>query len=212
MNNQRNDVLYLASQSSSRQKLLALAEIPFCLIEHTSSEELVNNTLSFGDYVQAIAHDKMRCVQLPAVYDLDREFLYVLTADTLAQVKKTGIILGKPKDREEGVRMLRLMQHEVVAVVTGCCLHKYTKKRDHWGLSAQKLWATGADALFNVDDGSIDRYFEKLPEALYGCGAGIIEGYGQLFLQSINGSYTAVLGLPLFELRKELLALGFKFK
>ncbi len=210
MNNKGNDILYLASQSSSRQKLLTLARIPFCVMAHTSNEELVNdNPVSFGDYVQAIARDKMHCVELPSIDDVEREFLYVLTADTLAQIKKTGVILGKPKDRVDGVRMLRLMQHELVEVVTGCCLHKYIKKSGHWELDVQKLWVTGAEVAFTVDDDSIDRYFEMLPEALYGCGAGIIEDYGQLFLQSINGSYTAVLGLPLFELRKELRALGF---
>ena len=43
------------------------------------------------------------------------------------------------------------------------------------------------------------------------CGAGVIEGIGQAFLKNINGSYTAVIGLPLFELRQALKKIGFKF-
>jgi len=46
---------------------------------------------------------------------------------------------------------------------------------------------------------------------MYCCGAGMVEGFGASFLKSINGSYSAVIGLPLFELRDALKKLDFKF-
>jgi predicted house-cleaning NTP pyrophosphatase (Maf/HAM1 superfamily) len=43
------------------------------------------------------------------------------------------------------------------------------------------------------------------------CGAGRIEDFGENFLKSVNGSYTTILGLPMFELRRALKEIGFKY-
>jgi predicted house-cleaning NTP pyrophosphatase (Maf/HAM1 superfamily) len=57
----------------------------------------------------------------------------------------------------------------------------------------------------------VDRYFEKTPFFLNISAGCAVEGFGQSFLKSVNGSYTGILGLPLFELRQALKTLGFKF-
>jgi len=54
-----------------------------------------------------------------------------------------------------------------------------------------------------------DYYLEQIPHAINACGAGIIEDFGLNFLKTVNGSFTAILGLPLFELRKALTTMGF---
>jgi predicted house-cleaning NTP pyrophosphatase (Maf/HAM1 superfamily) len=55
----------------------------------------------------------------------------------------------------------------------------------------------------------VDEYYQQMPEAMYACGGSIIERYGMNFLRSINGSLTAIIGLPLNELHKRLTETGF---
>jgi septum formation protein len=236
------DTLYLGSQSQPRQNLLKLAGIKFKVLEHKSSECVVEPSDDFEKYVISIAIDKMQQLDFTHldvahldVMHLDvarvqssqikENKIFVLTADTLIKTDKTNQILGKPKDLEDAKQMLRGIREQSVTVLTGCCLQvmklsvpkpaqhhdAQQQKPEHWLIEKQECWATGAQVEFCVDEQSLDFYFEKEPWALHACGGGVIEGVGQSFLKSINGSYTAVLGLPLFELRQKLNNLKFKF-
>ena len=201
------DTLYLGSQSSSRQKLLRDAGIRFAVASHTSDENVIRGDLPFNEYVMKIAQEKMRHVVLD-----QSNCRYVLTADTLVHLPSSGLILGKPKDREDAKNMIRAMRHEVVEVVTGCCLQKYGTSVHGTHVVASATWTTGALIEFHVDEEFIDAYFDKEPYALSAAGSCIVDsGYGQSFFKRITGSYSAVIGLPLFELRQELLKMGFIF-
>lgn len=207
------DVLYLGSQSEPRQNLLKLADIDFKVLTHKSSECVIEPSDDFEKYVIAIACDKMQYLQLPEVKEPK---IFVLTADTLIKTTHTNPILGtqilgKPKDLEHAKEMLRSIRNQPVDVLTGCCLQVMNAAGQHWEIEKRQCWATGAQVEFSIDEESLDLYFKKEPWALHACGAGVIEGIGQAFLKNINGSYTAVLGLPLFELRQALKKIGFKF-
>ncbi len=215
------DILYLGSQSEPRQNLLKLADINFKVLTHKSSECVIEPSDNFEKYVIAIACDKMQHLQLPEVNSPEvnsgeKNKIFVLTADTL--IKTASInpmigaqILGKPKNLENAKEMLRAIRNQPVDVLTGCCLQLMKSSGQHWEIEKRQCWATGAQVEFSIDEESLDLYFEKEPWALHACGAGVIEGIGQAFLKSINGSYTAVLGLPLFELRQKLKEFDFKF-
>jgi septum formation protein len=204
-------ILYIGSQSQPRQELLRFADISFEVLRHNSSECVVDPMDDFERYVIAIACDKMKCLELPKPFSVKDDNIFVLTADTLIKTVETDQILGKPRDLEHAKAMLKSIQNQSVFVLTGCCLQVMKKTEQAWALEEQKKWATGAFVEFFVDDQSMDFYFKQEPWALRACGAGVIEGFGQSFLKSINGSYTAVLGLPLFELRHALTELGFNF-
>ena len=75
--------------------------------------------------------------------------------------------------------------------------------------SSHAHWTTGAIIEFYVDHDSIDKYFATFPNVLQCSGAGVVEDHGLSYLKSISGSYTAVLGLPLYELRLALKKIGF---
>ena len=77
-------LLYLASKSSARQKLLASSDIPYRLVSHASEECVVVQGGSYQDHVIAIARDKMKHVDLESI---PGDTVYLLTADTLAYVK-----------------------------------------------------------------------------------------------------------------------------
>ncbi len=191
-----------------RQHLLDLAEIPYTVLKQTCDECAVNLEKSFDKYVLAIAQEKINHVIIPEKLQDDSP-IFILTADTLMRLQESKTILGKPKDKDDAKQMLNLMQTEPIELVTGCCLEKRKWANNTWQTASKKHWTMPATIEFCVPDEEMDLYFEKMPYALSACGAGIIEDFGLNFLKRIDGSFTAVLGLPLFELRRELKAMGF---
>jgi septum formation protein len=205
------DTLYLGSQSRARQALLEYAGIPFKVLEHGSDESYTHADGTLEHQVTTIAQDKMHSLILPQRADVDHDYLFVLTADTLVKDPQTGAVLGKPTDRAHAVAMLAAECKGPVETVTGCCLKKFFFRDGMWHVDAEVSWAVGAMIEFYVDAPSVDRYFASRPISLHCAGAAAIEEHGLAYLKSINGSYTAVLGLPLYELRQELRGLGFIF-
>lgn len=203
------DILYLGSQSSVRQRLLKTAGIKFNVLEHQSDECGVELEKDFGKYVLGIAKHKMESLDLPKIEEYKKNAIFVLTADTL--VKVDDHVLGKPEDLDDAKRMLEHMFNKSTEVLTGVCLEKKIFQDGRWLINAEKNWVTSAIIEFWVDEENYDNYFRRLPEAIFSCGAGRIEDFGQNFVKSINGSYTTILGLPMFELRQALKELGFKY-
>jgi septum formation protein len=202
------NVLYLASQSPSRQNLLKIAGIPFYLASHASDECSVPILDDFYKYALAIAQDKMRHVQLPeqACYN---DQVFVLTADTIVKIVDSDLIFGKPEDKQDAVRMLRAMQKRPAEVATGCCIEKRQWKDEAWKTLERREFFASAIIEFVVNDDEIEDLFIKMPLSLHAAGAAIIEEYGMNHLKTISGSFTAVLGLPLFEVRQVLREMKF---
>jgi septum formation protein len=207
------DMLYLGSQSQTRQLLLKEARIPFTVLLHKSDEGMVYKDDDFYGHVKEIAEHKMELLVLPsadALKDISKG-IFVLTADTLVRTTETNEILGKPKDRKDAERMLQLECEQLVEVVTGCCLERKEYIAGEWQTKEQELWAMGAEISFCVPTECRDRYFKESPFALYCAGSATIEGPGMMFSRSVNGCYYSVLGLPMFELRERLVKIGYKF-
>jgi len=116
------NTLYLASQSQTRQKLLTIAQIPYHIIEHYSTECGIDATGSFNDYVLAIAKHKMKNVKLPDPTTLPTDTIFILTADTLLQTAHTKQILGKPETKDDAKRMHALLCEQPAHLATACCL------------------------------------------------------------------------------------------
>ena len=206
-----HDILYLGSQSKSRRSLLTEAQIPHVVLEHTSNEQLETMPKDFVDQVKAIAQQKMTMVRLPDVATVMTDYMFVLTADSLVRTATTKQILGKPKDLDDARRMLALLRVELIDVASGCCLEKKIKSKFGWQTAEQVTWVTQGSAEFIVEPECVEDYLKQVPDAMYSASAGILEGVGQNFFKSMIGSYTAVRGLPIFELRHELITMGFKF-
>ncbi len=190
------NLLYLASASKSRQKLLEEARIPYRLLSHKSEENLVFNCVSLLDQVKAIAVDKIDKVIIPQ--SLNESKIAVLTADTM--MKSKGRILGKPRDLEDAKNMLRWMRDAEIEVISVAVLAIFQKENGEWIVIDKNILEGFAKILFMVPEEMLDDYFRNLPDALAAAGAGIIEGYGAQFLKHIEGCYTTVIGLPMFQL------------
>lgn len=178
------DFVYLASGSPRRRELLAQIGVPFQVLT-VSVDEARRPGEAPNAYVLRVAQEKadagwrVRPPQHPAP---------VLAADTT--VVLDGRILAKPADRTDGECMLRDLggrTHEVltaVAVATAQGLISRTSRsevtfRAISAAEAREYWATG----------------EPRDKA----GGYAIQGGAAIFIADLRGSYSGVMGLPLFE-------------
>ncbi|MDH5571095.1 MAG: Maf-like protein [Gammaproteobacteria bacterium] len=176
--------IYLASSSPRRRELLDQIAVTYRVIKQDVPENVLAGE-SPHDYVQRLALEKARAGWC-AVREQDAR--PVLGADTTVVIN--GRIMGKPLDKEDGLAMLELLSdacHQVysaVALVSGqqeltrvncsqVCFRKLTE--------AEKLayWNTGEPA-----------------DKAGGYG---IQGRAAIFITKLEGSYSGVVGLPLYE-------------
>lgn len=198
------NILLLASQSRARRNLLSEAEIPFVQIEQSADENACDWNLPLQKLVISIAKHKMGQVLMP-LGSKDKE-LYVLTADTLTEDRQ-GAVLGKPKNREHAMNMLRSVRAGA-RTGTAFCLEKKVYRFEQWQTAEQIIKYVEAQCVFSVPEDRLNDYIDNSP-ALSCSGAFTLEGYGAQFFKSIDGSYTTISGLPICELRKALEKIGF---
>jgi septum formation protein len=184
------DFVYLASGSPRRRELLRQIGVPFRLLE-VSVDESVRPGEMPADYVARLAAAKaeagwlMRPAQAP-----------VLAADTAVIIDDT--ILGKPRDRGDGESMLRRLsgrEHEVLTAVA---------MRADSGLSAGI--SRNAVTFRPLSDAEIHAYWLS-GEPKDKAGGYAIQGLAAIFIAHLSGSFSGVMGLPLFE-ATELLRLA----
>jgi septum formation protein len=203
MHKQLKHTLYLGSTSSSRQMLLREAGIPFTVVEQSADETKCDWNLPLKDAVEHIALYKMQHVQLPAGTPGERCF--VLTADTLSE-NKSGKLEGKPVDRADAVAKL-IAARAGVRTGTAFVLEQRMYDGAAWVVEEHMVCYAEARYSFVISDAWIDFYLDNVQ--VVGAGAIAIEGFGNQFLRTLDGSLSAVIGLPMYELREALEGFGF---
>ena len=187
---EKRPVLRLASASPRRRQLLELIGVPH-LVTPADVDETPQPDETAPYYVSRLAKDKA-----VAVHQLHPD-LPVLAADTTVHVD--GRILEKPCDEAECIRMLSLLSGREHDVFTGVCVvggpwpslgvvHTVVQFRTISRAEMHAYWASG--------------------EPRGKAGAYAIQGLGAVFVEKITGSYTNVMGLPLFETAEKLRRLG----
>ncbi|ELO0983358.1 septum formation inhibitor Maf [Enterobacter asburiae] len=174
--------LYLASGSPRRQELLTQLGVSFERIV-TGIEEKRAEGESAQQYVSRLAREKAQA----GVASVPRD-LPVLGADTI--VILNGEVLEKPRDADHAARMLHKMSGQTHQVMTAVTL----ADRQH---VLDCLVVTEVTFRVLTDD-DIAAYIAS-GEPMDKAGAYGIQGLGGCFVRKINGSYHAVVGLPLVE-------------
>lgn len=198
--------LYLASASLSRQKILSEIGIPFIPSGHRADESTYDTIKTLEERVQALAVLKMEHAQLP-VPSNTKSIIYVLSADTLT-CGPDGTIYGKPKSRAQARKLLLNQQKGASCTTTSFCLDAKHAQGDSWKTVNRIQRTVSGQTVCYVPEPWIDTYLD-LSGALQASGALAIEGMGSLFVKEVSGSYTAIRGLPVFELREALEEIGF---
>jgi septum formation protein len=173
--------IVLASASPRRAQLLQQLAIDFDVVA-ADVDESVRDREAPEDYVRRMALDKSAAV---AATHGER---VVLGADTA--VVKAGQILGKPVDRDDGIRMLLLLAdgwHEVRTAVAVTAAG-----------AAECVVVTTRVWFRAISDAEADAYW-RTGEPCDKAGGYGIQGIGSIFASKIEGSYSAVVGLPLAE-------------
>lgn len=200
--------LYLASGSQTRKSLLTEAQIPFTLISQDADESLVSINRPLPEVVKDIAMLKMKHAQIPAG-KFDGQIVFVLTADTLTLTGEADSfeILGKPKDREHAKYMIRAGKKGSLTG-TAFCVQKLAWKDFYWNkLEEDCSYAEGWN-LIDIPEEWQDFYLDHI-DYMNLSGAIKIRGICEQFTKEIRGSYSAIMGLPMYELRQVLNRMGF---
>lgn len=196
--------LLLASQSKARRSLLQEAQIPFTLLAQEVNEKECDWSQSLNDVVLSIARHKMNNISMPQ--GAQGQIEWVLTADTLCY-SSDGVICGKPVDRQDAITMIKRARNGM-QTATAFCLYKKQWKNNTWQTLEYKEQVVTGFCVFDVPDSFMEEYLQSV--AIFSiAGAMCIEARGQLFVKEVSGSYSAILGLPMYELGKALQELGF---
>ncbi len=198
------NILLLGSKSYSRKLLLDYARIPYQVIEQEADESQCDWGLPMPQVVANIALYKMNHVIMPGGKEGD--VAYVLTADTLSQ-ERDGTIGGKPENLQDAIEKIRRARGGM-RTGTAFCVDKREWRGGEWQVTQRIQQYVEAAYIFDIPEAWIDRYIANTI-ALSASQAIAIEEYGAQFLREVQGSYTAIVGLPLFEVREALEELGF---
>lgn len=176
--------LYLASKSPRRQSLLTQIAITFECIT-VDIDESVNIGETASDYVSRLAFEKAEAGWLKPNRTQD---IPLLAADTSVVIGSQ--ILGKPRDQVDAANMLNSLSGSTHQVLT-CVAVKNSQKIELVTSTTDVTFAT-------LSEQQID-YYVKSGDCQDKAGSYGIQGYAASFIRTISGSYTGVVGLPLFE-------------
>jgi len=183
--------LVLASQSPRRRSFME--QLGYSFTCHAADiDESVHGDEPADDYVLRVAKAKVQ--EIAKQYD---SATIVLGSDTCVAVDNH--ILGKPLDFQDYLRHMQLLSGKVHQVLTAVVLVQ--------GEREEQVLVTTDVAFKALSEQEIE-YYWRTGEPQDKAGSYGIQGFAGQFVESINGSYTSVVGLPLVETNQLLQAFG----
>lgn len=195
-------IIYLASKSPRRRDLLKQIGVQYELL-------LMREVAPRVDIDEAPLHNETPHAYVERVVQLKNDIALrvmrerkltprpLLTADTI--VTFDGEILGKPASRDDAVATLKRLSGETHQVLTAVMVST--------GESQQKILTTSFVSFAKLSDEEIKRYVDT-GEPMDKAGAYGVQGRAAVFIAKLSGSYSGVVGLPLYETANLLRASG----
>ena len=185
--------IILASKSPRRRELMNLGRFEYEILV-SYEEEKINETLTIEEQSKKLALDKAKII-----FDNTQGNRAIIGADTI--VVNNNEIYGKPKDRQDAIRMLRSLQGKTHKVYTSIAvlIENNGEYKEYNELHETKI------TVKSMSDYEISRYITDT-NPYDKAGAYAIQGEFALFIEKIEGSYTNVVGLPIervYEILKE---------
>jgi septum formation protein len=209
--------IYLASQSPRRQELLTQIGVRFELLLSDSSEDAESLEIQLPNepalaYVKRVTLAKLTAAKqrfdargLPSAP--------ILCADTtVALMEEDGksnkeIILGKPSDHQDAKRILHLLSGKTHQVHTAVAV----MRNPHINDDKPRLLVSSSQVTFkSLSNEEIDAYVIT-KEPMGKAGAYGIQGIGGCLISSISGSFSGIMGLPLYETSQLMHETGVQF-
>ena len=170
-------MLVLASKSPRRQQILRDAGIPFLARSGQVPEERELHESAI-DYVQRLAAQKAGAVSILAGE-------VVLGADTVVVID--GLVLEKPRDYADAVRMLSLLSGRVHEVVTGICLRTDSHRIVDTAITRVHFVSMTREEI---------EVYVTSGEPMDKAGGYAIQGFASKYIDRVEGCYFNVVGLP----------------
>ena len=181
--------IVLASKSPRRQELLKGIGVDFSILTKEVDESFPSK-LPLIDVAPFLSLKKAKAFEdseLPENY-------MVITADTVVIVENE--ILGKPKNRDDAVRMMNLLSGKVHKVVTGVTVHTKEKTKT-FSVTSKVTFET-------LDNQEVNYYIDNFKPYDKAGAYGVQEWIGYIGVSNVEGSYYNVMGLPTQKLYKVL--------
>ncbi len=186
--------LYLASRSPRRRDLLRQIGVefePLLVRERAPRGPDVDETVlpgeSMDDFVRRVCRAKA-CAAWTRVEERSIRSHPVLVADTAVCVD--GALLGKPTDRADAARMLELLSGKAHRVLTAVAIQS--------GDRLEMALSESIVRFCNLSPRNISEYIDS-GEPMDKAGGYAIQGRAAAFIPELRGSYSGVMGLPLYE-------------
>jgi septum formation protein len=181
--------IVLCSNSPRRKELLKGLGLNFQTRIIDGIDESYDKSLPGEDIAKMISEKKAESYK--ATMSSDE---LIITADTIVYVD--GEVLGKPQNKIDAARMLKMISGKCHDVITGVCLLT-SNKRISFGVKTKVSFA-------QITDDEISFYIENYKPYDKAGAYGIQEWIGYIGVDSIQGSYFNVMGLPVQRLYSEL--------
>ena len=192
------NTLILASSSPRRKELLGQLGVAFNIVR-ANIDEFRDEAEIAGDYVVRLAEQKARAVSDGQSFS---DSTLILAADTC--IVFTGKVIGKPKDYSDAVEIYRQLSGQVHQVLSAVCLLQVKHNAQD---TFQIRLSTTEVEFRQISESEID-YYWRSGEPVDKAGGYGIQGLGAIFIKRINGSYSGVMGLPLYETAEMLANYG----
>lgn len=189
LDNLKKYKVILASNSPRRKELLAGLGVDYEVRTLPDVDESYPDTLQGADIPLYIAKEKA-----DAYRNMLQPGELMITADTIVWLD--GRVLGKPKDWEDALCMLRDMSGRTHEVFTGVCI-----TTTEW----QRSFAAQTEVRFaELSEEEMTYYVDKFQPMDKAGAYGVQEWIGFIGVENISGSYYNIMGLPVQRLYKEL--------
>ena len=189
------DRIVLASKSPRRKMLLEGVGLNIEVISSNVKEVIEEGENPF-EFTKRVAVEKVLDV-LDRIKPLDS--VWIIGADTVVVCQ--GRLLNKPVDSNEAKEMLALLSGKTHKVVTSFCILNSKSRKEY--IETVESFVT-----FRVMSQNEIYWYVNTEEPLDKAGAYGAQGFGTIFIEKIEGSYTNVVGLPLSQLMSALIKLG----
>ena len=183
--------IILASASPRRRELLTQIGLKFEIMPSHKEERMQENRPA--QVVMGLAMDKAEDI-FGQVGEDEKTDVLVIGADTI--VALDNIILGKPKDEEYALKMLRFLQGKTHQVYTGVCMVTADE--------AQVFYEKTDVTMYPADEEQLIEYI-RTGEPMDKAGSYAIQGQGCVLVQEIHGDYNNVVGLPVAQIWQRLM-------
>ena len=185
--------IILASKSPRRRELMDLAEFNYEILP-SNSEEVWDDSLTIEENSKNLGYQKAK-----SVFDNTQGDRAVIGSDTIVVVD--GEVMGKPKDREDAIRMIRKLQGNRHSVFTS--LSVIIEERGE--VKEYKEVIESYVYVKSMEDSEIINYIDTY-DVYDKAGAYAIQSKFSVYIEKIEGDYFSIIGLPinrLYDIFKE---------